>query len=113
VSVVALVFSAAAGALGLLIGSASKSPAQASAISAVVTMSMTMLGGTFFTIAAGSTLYLMSRFSLNTYANDAFRAIVSRGQNLAGVSQELEMIVAATLVALIFSRFLFRAGEGK
>ncbi len=114
VSVVALVFSAAAGALGLLIGSASKSTAQASTISALVTMSMTMLGGTFFTIAAGSTLYLLSRFSLNTYANDAFRAIVSRGQNLAGVSQELALIVGATIVALLLSRLLFRvAGEGK
>ena len=113
-SVVALVFSAAAGALGLLIGSASKSPAQASTISALITMSMTMLGGTFFTIAEGSTLFLISRFSLNTYANDAFRAVISRGQNLAGVSQELITIGAATIVTLILGRFLFRmVGQGK
>ena len=113
-SVIALVFSAAAGALGLLIGSASKNSAQANAISSLVTMSMTMLGGTFFTITAGSTLYLLSRFSLNTYANDAFRAIISRGQNLAGVSQELITISGATIAALILSRFLFRAvGQGK
>lgn len=114
VSVVALVFSAAAGALGLLIGSASKSSSQANVISSLVTMAMTMLGGTFFTIAAGSTLYILSRFSLNTYANDAFRAIVSRGQNLAEVSYELALIGGATIVALILSRLLFRvAGGGK
>lgn len=113
-SIVALVFSAAAGALGLLIGSASKSSSQANVISSLVTMSMTMLGGTFFTINEGSTLYLLSRFSLNTYANDAFRAIISRGQNLAGVSQELALIGGATIAALILSRFLFRVvGEGK
>ncbi len=114
VSIVALVFSAAAGALGLLIDSASKSPAQANTISSLVTMSMTMLGGTFFTINEGSTLYLLSRFSLNTYANDAFRAIISRGQNLAGVNQELVLIGGVTIAALILSRFLFRVvGEGK
>ena len=113
-SLVALVFSAAAGALGLLIGSVSKSSSQATTISSLVTMSMTMLGGTFFTITEGSTLFIFSRFSLNTYANDAFRAIISRGQNLAGVSQELMTIGGATIVALILSRFLFRvAGEGK
>jgi len=113
-SIVALVFSASTGALGLLIGSASKSSSQANVISSVVTMSMTMLGGIFFTINEGSTLYLLSRFSLNTYANDAFRAIISRGQNLAGVSHELSLIVGATIAALILSRFFFRVvGEGK
>ena len=75
---------------------------------------MTMLGGTFFTIKEGSALYFLSRLSLNTYANDAFRAIISRGQNLAGVSQELVLIAGVTIAALVLSRFLFKVvGEGK
>ena len=111
---IALVFSAAAGALGLLIGSLSKSADQANWISVLVTMSMTMLGGTFFTITEGSALYFLSRLSLNTYANDAFRAIISRGQNLAGVSQELILIAGVTIAVLALSRLLFRVvGEGK
>jgi len=106
-SVVALVFSAAAGALGLLIGSASKTPAQANAISTVFTMAMTMLGGTFFTIEKGAPLYLLSRLSLNTYANDAFKAIISQGQDLASVSPELLLIAGATIAVLVLARFIF------
>ena len=72
------------------------------------------MGGTFFTIQQGSTLYFFSLLSLNTYANDAFRAIISRGQNLAGVSQELLLIVGVTIAILVLSRFLFNVvGKGK
>ncbi len=114
VSIVALVFSAAAGAIGLLIGSVSRSPDQANWISVLVTMSMTMMGGTFFTIREGSTLYFFSLLSLNTYANDAFRAIISRGQTLAGVGQELLLIVGVTIAILILNRFLFNmVGKGR
>ncbi len=77
-------------------------------------MAMTMMGGTFFTIEKGSPLYLLSRLSLNTYANDAFRAIISRGEDLAGVSQELVPIAGATIAILVLSRLLFKVvGEGK
>jgi ABC-2 type transport system permease protein len=107
--VIAVIFSAASGALGLFIGSLSNSPDQANWLGVLITMSMTMLGGTFFTIEKGSSLYLLSRFSLNTYANDAFRAVISRGENLAGVSGELYLIAGATIGILVFSRFLFKA----
>jgi ABC-type Na+ efflux pump permease subunit len=107
--IVAVIFSAASGALGLLIGSMSNSPDQANWIGVLITMSMTILGGTFFTIEKGSALWTLSRLSLNTYANDAFRAIISRGESLAGVSQELLLIAGATIGLLVLSRFIFKA----
>jgi ABC-type multidrug transport system permease subunit len=90
----------------------SKTDSQANMMSSVITMGMTMLGGTFFTIEAGTALYVLSRFSINTYANDAFRAIISRGQTLADVGPELWLIAGVTAAALVVSRFFFRVTEG-
>ena len=48
--VIALIFSAAASSLGLIIGSAARTEDQATWIAVVFTMTMVMLGGTFFEI---------------------------------------------------------------
>ncbi len=110
--VIALVFSAAAGALGILIGSFSKSRDQANWIAVLVTMAMTMLGGTFFTVNEGSALYPLSRMSLNTYANEAFRTVMSRGGSLYDVGTQLAVIAAAALAILVLGRVLFRVVAG-
>ena len=76
---VALAFSMACAALGLLIASVARTQDAATWIGVFFTMAMTMLGGTFFTISKGSVLYALSKISLNTYANDAFKALISGG----------------------------------
>ncbi|MFH1639527.1 MAG: ABC transporter permease [Chloroflexota bacterium] len=109
---VALVFAAASSTVGLLIGSVSRTLEQANWIAVLITMSMTMLGGTFFTITRDSALYSLSRLSLNTYANDAFKVIIARDGSLSDVWQELAVIAAVTVTGLLLSRILFRVVPG-
>lgn len=110
--VLALVFSAVAGAVGLLIASVARTEDQATWIASVFTMVMVMLGGTFFKISEGSFLYIMSRMSINTYANDAFTRIIVRGSPLADSGTEISILVGVAVVALLLSRILFRVVPG-
>ena len=110
--VIALIFAAAASALGLVIASIARSENAATWIAVFFTMAMVMLGGTFFTISEGSALYPISRFSVNTYANDAFKVIMSQGGSLADVGLELGVMGGVIVVGLVLSRILFRALPG-
>ena len=83
VLVVALVFAAAASAIGLVIAAIARSADQATWIAVVFTMLSVVLGGTFFHAAKGTTFDTLGKFSLNTYANDAFVAIITQGKSLA------------------------------
>lgn len=108
---VALVFSMASSAIGLLMASIARTQDAATWIGVFFTMSMTMLGGTFFTISKGSVLYTLSKISLNTYANDAFKALISGGA--AGVVWlGLAVMAGVALVGLVLSRYLFKALPG-
>jgi ABC-2 type transport system permease protein len=109
VLVIAVVFSAAAGALGLLIAALAKTPDQATWVSVVLTMAMVMLGGTFFQATEGSLFFTLGKFSLNTYANDAFTAIITDGKSLASLGTEIGIILGVTIVILGLSRLLFKA----
>jgi hypothetical protein len=71
-------------------------------------MTMTMLGGTFFTISKGTTLYTFSKLSVNGYANDAFKTLVNNG-NFSTLGVDISVLVGVTLVGLILSRFIFKA----
>ena len=110
--VIALIFAAAAGALGLVIASAARTQDQATWIAVFFTMVMVMLGGTFFEIPEGSVLYTISRFSINTYANDAFKTIIAQGGSLADVGLELGILAGVIVVGLVLSRILFRVMPG-
>jgi ABC-2 type transport system permease protein len=110
--VVALVFGAAASTLGLIIGSIARTENQATWIAVFFTMFMVMLAGTFIPISQGTFLYTLSRFSLNTYASDAFRALISQGGSLAGIKVEILVMLGVVIVGLIISRLLFRATQG-
>jgi len=110
--VIALVFAAAAGAIGLLIGSISRTEDQTSWMAVVFTMAMTMLGGTFFEPPKDSALETLSFFSMNTYANDAFKAIIIRDETLADVVPELAVLAAIAVIALLLGRLLFKAVPG-
>jgi|WetSurMetagenome_2_1015567.scaffolds.fasta_scaffold155613_2 ABC-2 type transport system permease protein len=110
--VVALVFGAAASTLGLIIGSIARTENQAIWIAVFFTMVMVMLSGTFMPISEGTFLYTLSRFSLNTYASDAFRALISQGGSLADIKVEILVMLGVVVVGLFISRLLFRVTQG-
>lgn len=105
---VALAFSMACGALGLLIASVARTQDAATWMGVFITMAMTMLGGTFFTISKGSVLYALSKVSLNTYANDAFKTLISGG-TAGAVWLGLAVMAGVIVVGLMVSRYLFKA----
>jgi ABC-2 type transport system permease protein len=111
-----LVFAAAASALGMLIASIARTEDAAVWIGVVLTMAMTMLGGTFFTVAKGSVLDTVGKFSLNTYANEALRAIISNKGSLEGTGTAFAVMAGVAVIGLLISRFIFKAvpgGKGK
>ncbi|MFH1381425.1 MAG: ABC transporter permease [Chloroflexota bacterium] len=112
VLVIAVLFAGAGSAIGLLIGAVVRTEDQASWLAVFVTMAMTMLGGTFFEITEGSGLYALSRLSVNTYANEAFKTIITRGGSLANVESELIVMAGVTIVGLVLGRVLFKFVPG-
>ncbi len=110
----ALIFATTCSSLGLIIGSISKTQGQATWISVFFTMLMVMLSGTFFTIQKGSVMDTLSHISINTYANGAFRTVITQGASLSTARTDILVMVGVTLVGLIIGGFLFRATqEGK
>ncbi len=109
--VIALVFSAACSAIGLIIGSLSRTSNQATWISVFITMLMVMLSGTFVPVTEGTALGTLSHFSINTYANDAFRAIISKGGSLGDVQTDIIVMLSVAIIGLLLSRLLFRVTQ--
>jgi ABC-2 type transport system permease protein len=110
--VVALLFSAACGALGLVIAAVAKTEDGATWIGVVFTMATVMLGGTFFEVASGSVLAKVGVFSINTYANEAFRTIINQGGGLGQTWPQLAVLGGVIVVGFVISRLLFRAVPG-
>ena len=110
--VIALIFAAAASALGMVIAAVARSEDGATWIAVFFTMVMVMLGGTFFEIGKGSVLYTISQFSINTYANTAFKTIISEGGSLANLGLELGVMAGVAVVGLVLSRILFKVMPG-
>ena len=106
--VLSLMFSGAAGSFGLIIGSISKSEGQAIWMAVFFTMTMVMLGGTFFPIQEGTVLHYISKLSLNTYINDALKSIVVHNNSLASVWPEILIMAGVIVAGLLLSRYLFR-----
>jgi ABC-2 type transport system permease protein len=112
VLLVALVFSAAASALGLVIASISRTADQAVWISVVFTNVSVILGGTFFTLPEGGVIGVLGKLSISTYVNTALTGLIAEGKNLAGVGMEVLILLGVTIVALVISRLLFRPVVG-
>ena len=103
--VLALIFAAACSTIGLIIGSVSRTQNQATWISVFFTMLMVMLSGTFVAISKGTILDTLSHFSINTYANDAFRTLITQGGSLADAKTDIFVMVGVAIVGLVISRF--------
>jgi ABC-type multidrug transport system permease subunit len=73
---------------------------------------MVMLGGTFFEITPGSVFYTLSKFSINTYANDAFRTLIAEGGSLADLGLELGVLAGVAVVGMGLSRIFFKVMPG-
>jgi ABC-2 type transport system permease protein len=104
----ALIFATACSAIGLLIASMVKTQDAATWIGVFFTMSMTMLGGTFFTISKGTTLYAFSKISINTYANNAYKTLINNG-SFSTLGVEIAVMVGVTVVGLVLARLMFKA----
>jgi ABC-2 type transport system permease protein len=109
--VLALIFAAAASTLGLIIGSIARTGNQATWISVFFTMFMVMISGTFMAISKGTALYTLSRFSLNTYANDSFRTIMNQG-SLADAKTDILVMLGVAVVGILVSRLIFKVSQG-
>ena len=110
--VIAIIFTAAASAVGLVIASISRSEEGATWIAVVFSIISFMLGGTFFTIAEDSAMYALSRISINSYANDAFTTILAENGSLVDAGSNLLILVGVMVVGLVASRMLFKIIPG-
>jgi ABC-2 type transport system permease protein len=106
-----LIFSAACSTLGLIIGSIAKSENQATWIAVFFTMLMVMLSGTFVSVPTTGMLHTLSRLSINTYANDAFRVLITNGGNLGEAKLEILVMLGVVVVGLIISRLVFSVSQ--
>ena len=76
------------------------------------TMAMVMISGTFFPIEEGSVMEIISRFSVNTYANDAFKTLINEGGALGDIGFEIGVLAGVIVVGLVLSRYLFKVMPG-
>jgi len=109
---IVVIFSASAAAIGVIIASLSRSDSAANWIAVVITMFMTMMGGTFFEIGEGGVMGIMKKVSLNTYANEALKTVINEGGTLADAWQPLVILAAVAAAGLIISRLIFKAIPG-
>jgi len=107
-----VIFAAAASTLGLVIASVARTEDQAVWFSVFFTMATVMVGGTFFEIPESSWLFILSKISLNTYANHAFKTLITRGGMLYEVSYDLLVMGAVVVAGLIISRLLIKTMTG-
>ncbi len=108
VLVFCLLVSGAVSAIGLAIGALATNRDQAIWASVVVTMFMTVFGGTFFPTSGGA-LDILSRLTLNHYAIDAIDGMISRGESLGSQGLEAAVVAGVMLLALAIARWGFRA----
>jgi ABC-2 type transport system permease protein len=109
---IALVFAAAASAIGLVIAVIVRTEDAATWVAVFVTMLMTMLGGTFIAIRPGSIWDTLSKISINTYANNAVKTIVLKGGAFADIAMDLVVLAGVAAAGVIISRILFRIVPG-
>ena len=110
-AVLALVVAAAASAIALVIAAATRTDDQATWAAVIITMFMTVFGGTFFPIGDSGALDIISRFTLNRYAIDAFHGILSETATLADAAPEVALLGGVAIVCLVVARALFRVAQ--
>ena len=110
-AVLALVVSAAASAIALVIATVARTEDQATWGAVFITMFMTVFGGTFFPIGDSGVLELLSRFTLNRYAIDAYEGILGETATLGDATFEMALLGGVTIICLVVARILFRVSS--
>lgn len=111
---IASLVAASASALALIIAAVARTQDQASWIAVFVTMFMTVFGGTFFPIGDSGALNVLSRFTLNKYAIDAFDGVIDGAATIADRWAELAVVGGAAVAGLVAARLIFRvSSEGR
>ena len=110
-AVLALVVAAAASAISLLIATVARTEDQATWGAVFITMFMTVFGGTFFPIGDSGVLQILSRFTVNKYAIDAYEGILGETATLADATFEIALLGGVAVVCLIVARVLFRVSS--
>jgi len=105
---VALVFAAAASAIGLVIAVIVRTENAAVWFAVVVTMAMTMLGGTFFTISPGTIWETLSKLSINTYANESINKLVLQNGSFGDAGIQLLTLAGVAAIGFLISRAFFK-----
>ena len=101
-------------ALGLVIGAVARTRDQAIWMAALVTMFMSIFGGTFLDPGETGAFALLSRLTLNRYAIDALESILSGSGSLADQQAAALVMVGVAVVALVVARAAFRVSrEGR
>ena len=59
-------------------------------------------------------MHILSKMSINTYANEAFRTIIAEEGNLGDLGLQIGVLAGVAVAGLFVSRMLFRVvSEGK
>ena len=111
--VLAAAVAAAVSAVGMTIASLARSQEQAVWSAVVVTMAMTLFGGTFFPIGDSGLVAMLSRFTVNKYAIDAFEGLLTGAATLPDHGAELAVMGGVAVAGLVVSRLGFRVSEGR
>ncbi len=104
----ALLAAAAFTGVALVIGAVARTRNQAAWAAVFFTLLMVVFGGTFFEITEGTLLDAISKATINSYAIDAMRNIIGKGENLGQQWLEMAVMAGVAVVGLTIARLLFR-----
>ena len=105
-----LLICATVSSIGLAIGALCTNNDQAVWASLVITMFMTVFGGTFFPVSVG-VLDAISYATINRHAIDAMHSIISGDANLTAQWLQAAVLGGVALAALALARWGFRASD--
>ncbi len=106
---------ACAGAVGVLIAGAARTPDQATWAGITVTMMMAVFGGSFFELPESGVFKTISYLTINRYGNLPLQGIMGQGEHLGSYVVELVVLSGIAVVVLLIARPLFsalRTGRG-
>ncbi len=108
----AMLLAAAVSAVGLVIGGFAKTRNQATWAAVLITMFMTVFGGTFFNVGESGPMAVISNFTLNKHAVDLLMAAIYSGPGaLAEQGVAMTVLGGTCIGALAAARLVFRAVE--
>ena len=108
----ATLLAAAVSAVGLVIGGFAKTRNQATWAAVLITMFMTVFGGTFFDVGESGAMATLSNFTLNKHAIDLLMAAIHSGPGaLAEEGVAIAVLGGTCVLALTAARLVFRAVE--